>query len=103
MIDLVRARILRALGARRRYKYVSPRVERRGDGGWVVFSPNCSRSVDSNGGDIAIAWLQPQGDSRWRLHARDHAAQAWVPLLQGQTLPQALQRLCADPQREFWV
>jgi hypothetical protein len=48
-------------------------------GGWKIVSPNCSRSVDSNGGDIAIAWLQPQGDGRWRLHARDHVNQAWVP------------------------
>lgn len=103
VFELDRVRIQRALATRSRYKYVSPRVERQGDGGWVIISPNCSRNVDPDGGDIAIAWLQPDGNGRWRLHARDHAAQAWVKRAQGLTLPDALQQLCADPQREFWV
>lgn len=105
---LDRVRIEVALEARKRYKYVSPQVLREG-AGWKVVSPNCSRNVDKNGGAIDIAWLAPvESDapglpSAWLLHARDHDAGRWVPKLRAPTLAQALERLAADPEREFWL
>lgn len=100
--ELDRVRIEHALARRSRYKYVSPRLLRE-DGGWIVVSPNCSRNVDAAGGEIPIAWLEPDGNGRWRLHAHDHAAKAWVCKARGLTLPDALDHLCVDEQREFWV
>ena len=102
VFELDRTRIARALAGRSRYKYVQPRVERY-DGGWVVSSPNCSRNVDPQGGEILIAWFEPDGSGRWRLHARDHAAGQWQCKARGLTLPEALQRVCNDTEREFWV
>jgi hypothetical protein len=105
---LDRVRIEVALEARSRYKYVSPRVEREGLG-WRVVSPNCSRSVNREGGDILIAWLVPTqpADSglpiAWLLHARDHAQQAWVLKLRAADLAEALECLVRDEHREFWV
>lgn len=101
VLALDRARIARALARRERYKYVRPRVEREGLG-WKVVSANCSRRVDPAGGEIGIAWLVPAGNGRWLLHARDHAHGCWVLKAAGLRLDEALQRLCSDPQREFW-
>jgi hypothetical protein len=101
VLALDRARIARALGKRERYKYVRPRVEREGLG-WKVVSPNCSRSVDPAGGEIEIAWLVPASNGQWLLHARDHGAGCWVLKAAGLRMDEALQRLCSDPQREFW-
>lgn len=101
VLALDRARIARALSRRARYRYVRPRVEREGLG-WKVVSPNCSRSVDPAGGEIGIAWLVPASQGRWLLHARDHAQGCWVLKAAGLRLDEALRRLCADPQREFW-
>lgn len=86
VFELDRTRIERALVGRSRYKYVQPRVERQASG-WIVSSPNCSRTVDPSGGEILIAWFEPDGSGRWRVHARDHAAGAWQRKLQGLTLP----------------
>jgi hypothetical protein len=101
VLDLDRARIERALAVRGRYKYVQPRVVPEG-GGWKIVSPNCSRNVDTAGGEIDIAWLEPDAAGRWQLHARDHARTCWVPKAGGLTLAAALDRLCADPMRDFW-
>ena len=111
VVDLVPVRIERALAARQRYKYVHPRVQREG-GGWKIVSPNCSRNVDPQGGEIDIAWLVPvaagplpQGPAqqgRWQLHARDHAQACWRLEGSGLTLAEALERLCADPLRMYW-
>lgn len=103
VFELDRVRILKALAGRSRYKYVQPRVERHADGGWRVFSPNCSRHVDREGGEIPIAWFQPDGCGRWRVHAHDHATGQWLCKAHGLTLPDALQQVCSDPQREYWV
>lgn len=100
VVSLDRAAIQRALAARHRYKYVQPRVEPEGDG-WKVVSPNCSRSVDADGGDIAIAWLR-RGKGGWTLYARDHRLAAWLPKLVERPLTQALVLLCEDPNRDFW-
>jgi hypothetical protein len=102
VFELDRTRIERALAGRNRYKYVQPRVDRH-DSGWIVSSPNCSRNVDAQGGEIPIAWFEPDGSGRWRVHARDHAAGQWQRKAQGLTLPDALQLVCTDAQREFWV
>jgi hypothetical protein len=105
---LDRRRIERALAQRTRYRYVQPRVIGRGEegdlGGWVVVSPNCSRSIDREGGDIGIAWFQPiQGQpARWRLHRRDHAGSCWVVHSEGVNLEQALAHVCSDPLGVWW-
>jgi hypothetical protein len=95
------ARIQRALSRRERYKYVQPRVEPEG-AGWKIVSPNCSRSVDQSGGEIDIAWFLPRNDGRWLLYARDHAQGCWRLMASGLSLTAALDRVCADPLREFW-
>lgn len=94
-------RIANALTQRQRYKYVQPRVEREGRG-WKVVSPNCSRNIDPQGGEIDIAWLVPHNDGGWLLYSREHAQACWQLRMQG-TLPHLLTQLCADPHREFWV
>jgi hypothetical protein len=101
VLALTQARIVRALVARKRYKYVKPRVVPEG-AGWKICSPNCSRSVDAAGGEIDIAWLAPAARGRWDLHARDHARNCWKLKAGGLSLPAALALLCEDPQREFW-
>lgn len=101
VIAIDRARIARALRRRERYRYVRPRVEREG-AGWKIVSPNCSRNVDPAGGEIDIAWLVPANEGCWLLHARDHAHGCWELKGAGLTLAQALDRVCADPLREFW-
>ncbi|MCE4556779.1 hypothetical protein [Pelomonas cellulosilytica] len=94
------ARIERSLGGRTRYKYVHPRVEPEGRG-WKVVSPNCSRNIDADGGDIDIAWLVPLNEGGWLLYARNHAEGCWRLARQG-ALAELLNDLCADPLREFW-
>lgn len=101
VFSLERARIERALPQRHRYKYVQPRVEKAGEG-WKVISPNCSRSIDPEGGEIDIAWFEPMADGRWRLHAKDHAAALWVPKAAALTLEQAIDKLVSDPLGEYW-
>jgi hypothetical protein len=104
---LDRVRIEVALEGRLRYKYVRPRVLREGLG-WKVVSPNCSRSVHPEGGEIDIAWLVPTQSpgaelpGSWLLHARDHAQGCWVLKLRATTLAAALERLVSDPLREYW-
>jgi hypothetical protein len=110
--------LTKALGLRQRYKYVQPRILREG-GGWKIVSPNCSRNIDREGGEIDIALLLPvvpeaavsapvNGTEstgadvpRWQLHFRDHARQAWVLCLEG-TQQAVLDRLVEDEHREFW-
>ncbi|MBK1613081.1 hypothetical protein CKO44_06285 [Rubrivivax gelatinosus] len=101
VVALDAARIERALAARSRYRYVKPRLEAEGQG-WKILSANCSRKVDPAGGEIAIAWFEPEGGGRWRLHARDHVEGRWTLQGQGLTLEQALAQVCSDTQRVFW-
>lgn len=104
VVALDRARIARALAQRARYRYVRPRVVPAfAEGpGWKIVSPNCSRNIDPDGGEIDIAWLMPIDGGGWCLHARDHAQGRWVLRDRGLSLQDALARLCADPAREFW-
>ena len=67
---------------------------------WGV-SPNCSRNVDAQGGEIDIAWLVPHSGG-WLLFSRDHAQDCWRLRGQDQVLFALLAHLCADPDREFW-
>lgn len=99
--DLIAARIMRMIGQRRRYRYVRPRVLRDGDG-WKIVSPNCSRNIDPQGGEIDIAWFVPLANGRWQAHARDHACAAWVRQGEPGPLPDVLSVVCADPSRVFW-
>lgn len=126
VVDLASRRLERlirdALSQRSRYRYVQPRVEREGLG-WKVVSPNCSRNVDPDGGEIDIAWLVPgelaaagevasageagkvavAGEAGpWRLYARDHAEGCWRLRRQDAALQPLLDHLCADPARDFW-
>lgn len=90
-----------ALRQRVRYRYVQPRIDALGEG-WVIHSPCCSRNVDAEGGEIAIAWLQRTPDGQWCLHARDHGAQRWRAHTIDAELQVLLDLVCLDPQREFW-
>lgn len=101
-------RIQKALDQRHRYKYVQPRVQREGLG-WKIVSPNCSRNIDPQGGEIDIAWLVRVTAARvgieggWLLYARDHAQDCWQLKRHDPSLPALLAHLCADPDREFWI
>jgi hypothetical protein len=99
LFDLDLARVERALHRRSRYRYVRPRVLRDGPALRVV-SPNCSRNVDPEGGEIDIARLEPVGGG-WLLLSRDHERLEWRAHSQG-TLAQLLALLVADASREFW-
>jgi len=101
LVPLERARIERALRKRSRYRYVQPRVVREGKG-WKIVSPNCSRAIDPQGGEIDIVWFEPAGAGRWALHARDHAAGAWLHQATGLALDDALHIVCADPLGRYW-
>jgi hypothetical protein len=101
VVDLDRRRIERALPERVRYKYVQPRVERERNG-WKIVSPNCSRNIDTAGGEIDIAWFLPEGGARWLLHARDHARGTWVLKAADLTLAQAIAIVVTDARREYW-
>ena len=101
VVELDGARIRRAIRNRIRYRYVQPRVQREGLG-WLVTSPNCSRNIDPEGGEIPVAWLVPASQGYWLLHKRDHAQDCWVLKSADVTLVQALKELCEDAQREFW-
>lgn len=101
LANLTQARIARALKGRTRYRYVKPQVVAEGEG-WKIISPCCSRRVDPHGGIIDIAWIEPLGDGRWRLNARDHARACWQPVVDSRQLQVLLDHLCADPQQEFW-
>jgi len=109
VVDLAQARIVRALGDRQRYTYVQPRVVARaslaGPGaGWCIVSPNCSRNIDPAGGDIPIAWLEPDtaAAGHWHLHAFDHGPQQWQCQARGLPLADALACVMQDPERRYW-
>lgn len=101
VVALEARRIEKALDGRSRYKYVHPRVVREGLG-WKVVSPNCSRNIDPDGGEIDIAWLVPDPAVGWQLYARHHALGCWALRRESASLPALLDHLCLDPQREFW-
>lgn len=94
------------MAQRTRYRYVRPRVESAG-AGWKIVSPNCSRKVDRSGGEIDIAWFQPENPPcadgpRWQVHARDHRQGCWQLQAHGLTLSEALALVCTDPLGVYW-
>lgn len=101
--DVDRKRIERSLARRERYRYVSPTVLPAPDG-YLITSPCCSRNVDPDGGEIAIARLVFAPERRmWQLLRRDHAAGAWVAYFEYANLAALLAYLNEDPERLFWV
>jgi hypothetical protein len=97
-----RKRIERALKARRRYRYVKPRVLTTA-GGYCILSPCCSRNIDPNGGEIDIALLHwDPARAVWRLMWKDHKAAAWALHSIHERLAPAIDLLSADPERLFW-
>ncbi|WP_454873723.1 DUF3024 domain-containing protein [Paraburkholderia xenovorans] len=101
LFDLTLRQIERALRERTRYRYVSPRVLREGQG-FRIESPCCSRNVDTTGGVIDIAWLTRDEDGVWRLSARNHALHRWMLQHESTDLAELLDALCIDRERVFW-
>ena len=100
--DLDRKRIERALKARKRYRYVTPTVVTTA-GGYRIESPCCSRNIDPDGGVVDVALLRHDPDhARWELFRKDHGKGVWQLDTTHERLPQALERLNADPERTFW-
>jgi len=100
VFDFVRAHIRRVLRTRLRYRYVRPQVL-HAEAGWRIVSPCCSRNVDSRGGLIDIAWIEPL-ERGYRLHARDHENGCWIAHADSEDLSVLLDALRLDPQRRFW-
>ncbi|HWP00330.1 MAG TPA: hypothetical protein VNL74_06855 [Methylococcus sp.] len=98
--EVDRKRIERALGKRKRYRYVTPQV-RLIAGGYQIVSPCCSRNIDPAGGLIDIARLEFLG-SCWRLSYKDHHAGCWIEHGEYPGLPEVLKLLNKDPERKFW-
>ncbi len=96
-----RKQIERAIGKRKRYRYVRPTV-RLADEGIVVESPCCSRRVDPAGGVVEIALLQPLPSGGWRLYRKDHSSERWELHSLHERLADLLEPLKEDPERVFW-
>lgn len=95
-------RIERALAVRRRYRYVQPRVASV-VAGYEIFSPNCSRNISPEGGEIPIARLRfDEGRAVWHVARFDHMAACWCELGERARLHEALALITDDPQRVFW-
>lgn len=100
--ELDRKRIERAIGNRKRYRYVSPSVDICRDG-YVIRSPCCSRNVDPGGGVVDIALVQYwEGPTPWAIYRRDHGTGAWCLHAVHDRLPDLLEQLNLDPLRQFW-
>jgi len=100
--DVDRKRIERALQDRKRYRYVSPSVTPVSDG-YRIESPCCSRNVDPDGGIIDVALFKFDADcSAWNLFRKDHTKASWELHSSYRRLPDLLNLLKDDPDREFW-
>ena len=100
--DLDRKRIERAMKARKRYRYVTPKVSAT-VGGYRIESLCCSRKVDPDGGVVDVALLLHDADSAtWELFRKDHCSGRWQRDSVHQRLPAALERLNTDPDHVFW-
>lgn len=96
-----RKQIERAVGKRKRYRYVRPAV-RIAPEGIVVVSPCCSRRIDAAGGLVDVALLQHVASGEWRLYRRNHASATWELHSLHERLVDLLEPLKEDPEREFW-
>jgi hypothetical protein len=100
--DLDRKRIERSLKARKRYRYVKPRVATT-IGGYRIESPCCSRNIDPDGGVVDVALLLHDAESaKWELFRKNHTRDLWQLDSTHERLHAALERLNADPERRFW-
>lgn len=101
--DLDLRRIVRALSRRERYKYVAPEVVAT-EAGYLIRSPNCSRTVDPDGGEIDIALLtrDPAG-GQWLVYRKDDVSGEWCLHAQRTRLTDLLdEEILPDPQKVFW-
>jgi hypothetical protein len=96
-----RKQIERAIGKRKRYKYVLP-VVRLEPEGILVKSPCCSRRVDPTGGVVDVAMLQHPSSREWRIYRKDHVAGIWKLHSRHERLADLLDLLSDDPERVFW-
>jgi hypothetical protein len=100
--DLDLKRIKRALQARKRYRYVRPKVLAVA-GGYRIESPCCSRNIDADGGIIDVALLQYDLEQNaWQIYRKDHRYGTWELHSTSLRLPEVLERLNTDPERKFW-
>lgn len=95
-------RIQRAIGNRKRYRYVEP-VVLPDEHGYQIKSACCSRNVDPDGGVVDVALLRwfdsPPG---WWLYRKNHEAGTWVQDSSFTRLTELFDRLNTDPDRIFW-
>lgn len=96
-----RKRIEKSLARRTRYRYVRPRVLDV-ENGYQIVSPCCSRNVDKNGGEIAIARIEFGEQGFWQLYRHDHDARSWVQFGEYLNLQSLLDPLLKDWGRIFW-
>lgn len=100
--DFDRKRIERALKARKRYRYVTPRVAAVANG-YRIESPRCSRNIDPDGGVVDVALLlYDAGGAAWQLFCKDHDNGTWEFHSNYDRLIELLERLNADSERKFW-
>ena len=100
--DLDRKRIERAIKARKRYRYVTPRVLGT-EGGYRIESACCSRNIDPDGGivDIALMIFDPDQEA-WQLFRKNHDTRVWELDSIHDRLKELLELLNADSERRFW-
>jgi hypothetical protein len=96
-----RKQIERAIGKRKRYLYVRPKV-RIASEGIVVESPCCSRRIEAAGGMVDIALVQHASSGEWRLYRKDHSSAKWELHSLHERLVDLLEPLKDDPEQVFW-
>ncbi|QRG09457.1 hypothetical protein EZH22_04065 [Xanthobacter dioxanivorans] len=100
--DLDRKRIERAIKARKRYRYVTPRVLAT-DGGYRIESACCSRNIDPEGGVVDIALMLFDGEQgEWQLFRKNHGTRVWELDSTHERLKEVLDLLNDDSERKFW-
>ncbi|MCA1458198.1 hypothetical protein I6F35_34290 [Bradyrhizobium sp. BRP22] len=96
-------RIERALSARKRYRYVSPKVKAV-RGGYLIESPCCSRNIDADGGLIDVALIHYDTVcGMWKLFHKNHANGSWEFYSIYHRLISAIEDLNTDSERLFWL
>jgi hypothetical protein len=100
--DFDRKRIERAIKARKRYRYVTPRVAAVTNG-YRIEAPCCSRNIDRDGGVVDVALLLYNEDgAAWQLFRKDHSSATWEFHSNHGRLVELLDQLNIDAGREFW-
>lgn len=100
--DLDRKRIERALKARKRYRYVTPKVLAT-QGGYRIESACCSRNIDPDGGIVDIALLLFDAEQgAWQLFRKNHGTRLWELDSTHGRLAEVLDLINADAERKFW-